>query len=103
MTECTLNRSWGALSSGTRMTVINDSNVPWEKKGDVNSSGYVTVRLTSPASYKLLEQTRIPSTFDIEKEYLTPVRSRVVMAPVKNRKERRRGQADSRESTVSTN
>jgi len=71
-TVCTINRSWGFLSSGTRVVVLSDPNVEWEKKGDTNSHGYVHVMLANASSSDI----RRTGGFDIEIDYLRPVRNR---------------------------
>lgn len=77
-----LNKSYGKLSAGTRVDVLIDSNVPWKKPGDVNSHGFITVRLRTKPSNKLREQGGTPinadGIFDIEKEYVTIIRPRVI-------------------------
>lgn len=77
-----LNKSYGKLSAGTRVEVLVDNNKPWEKKGDVISHGFITVRLRTKPSYKLRDQGGVPinadGIFDIEREYVTIIRPRVI-------------------------
>jgi hypothetical protein len=78
-TICILNKSLDCYSSGTRVTVISDENVEWEKPGDTNSSGYVTVQLTSPPNTR----------FDVEYDYLTPIRPRATVVTPTQRANKR--------------
>lgn len=93
MREGVLNRTVNYLSAGTRVEILSDSNVKWEKRGDVNSSGYITVRLRSKPSIKLRERG-FPATgiFDVEFDAVTVIKPRVSEAPVKSRYERRESQ-----------
>jgi hypothetical protein len=77
MKEGILNRTVGKLSSGTRVIILKDNNKPWKKRGDVISSGFITVQLRTPPSYKLREQG-FPhdGVFDVEIDAVTILRSR---------------------------
>ena len=84
------------LSAGTRVDILVDNNVEWEKPGDVISHGYITVRLRSKPTFKLREnQPNMPADgiFDIEADYVTIVRPRVEEAPANPRWKRRHKKA----------
>jgi hypothetical protein len=87
--EVRLNRSWNCLSAGTRMLVLHNDNVPWEKPGDVISHGFITVELLH-ASKKLLDiEPRMAYPFDIEIDFVTECRPTRELIPLQNRHKRR--------------
>lgn len=95
MEQGILNRSYKFLSAGTRLEILVDSNKPWKKRGDVISSGYITVRLRTNPSHRMLDQQRNVGTFDIEKEYVTPLRPREDSYTGPLRSERRKAKHES--------
>jgi|SRR6185295_920198 len=87
--EVRLNKSWNCLSAGTRLLVLADDNVEWEKPGDPISHGFITVELLH-SSKKLLDiEPRMAYPFDIEYDYVTECRPTVEYVPSENRHKRR--------------
>ena len=65
-TQCIINKTWRMLSAGTRVTVLSEDH------------GYVNVQMTTRPGKKLIDNG-VPymGIFDIERDYLTPIRQRV--------------------------
>lgn len=88
--EARLNRSYGSLSAGTRILVLDDI-IPEYEAPDAN----VLVELHSPASKALLEiEPGANYPFDIEVDALTPCRPTVEYVPSENRHKRRAGKRE---------
>lgn len=85
MKQGVLNTTVGKLSAGTRVLILADSNKKWKKRGDAISHGYITVKLRSGPSHKLREQG-FPEggVFDVEKEFVTPLRERSDLITIKD-------------------
>lgn len=79
----TLKKSFGPLSSGTRVEVISFPGKKWEKRGDVSESGYATVRLEhiSPGLRECVKHKHrwVLKAFDIEADLLVFPRGQVVI------------------------
>lgn len=86
--DFTLNTTWGPLSAGTRVRLVDPNNEGIKALADTH--GYSFVYLPFRSQKFSAQNPDLKDNFSIETNYLTPVRSRATVVPVKNSRTRRR-------------